>query len=148
MLSYLREKLDEPLFKQVEAALEGEKLPQLAAELEKRLSAAEKAAAQAKKDFALQLALERAGAVDSEYLRDQLREEAQFDQNGALLDGDSLLAKAKERHPALFPAPKVEGVRPAESFSAPEPDLSGMSLAQRTQLYLQDPAAYRRMRGE
>ena len=105
----------------------------------------EDALAEAEETFALRLALERAGCLDSLYLAGRLKGQAVF-QDGVLQNGDELLDKARKTHPVFFPRPKVEGVRPAEGIPSGRAAYGRLSLRQRAGLFKRDPEGYRAMR--
>lgn len=163
MIDFLREHLDEKLFEAVAAALADISLPSLAkaedeaavqalaareaaiSEKERQLAEKEQALEKARQQNLLLLLFSKTGAADAVYLCDKLSAKAVW--NGEeLANGEELVELAKKLHPALFPLPKVEGVKPADVPSAAEVPFHSLTLTERLKLFQLDPAAYDRRR--
>lgn len=99
----------------------------------------------AEEGFNLRLIFERAGAPDSKQLAELMREKAVFSEEGVPENGADILSEARKLYPGLFPAPKVEGVHPAEGTALPV-NFSAMSFSERAQFFAADPEGYRRAR--
>ena len=93
----------------------------------------------------------KAGAREAEYLAYRYRKEAVFGEDGALLNSEELVLKAKEELPEFFARrqPRLTGVRPQEGKSSgyAKQSLEGMSYAERAELFSRDKELYRRLRG-
>ena len=106
-----------------------------------------------RKQLALAELLVRNGAKDVDYLLYRLAERAKFGEDGTLLDGEALLADAKEEFPAFFARRRgrISGVRPGEGASGPvlgAEEFERMSYRERLRLFEDDPELYRSLRGE
>lgn len=55
-----------------------------------------------RREYQLRAALDKAGALDAEYLLYKLGDTAEFDSDGTLRDAGELLKEARKAHPALF----------------------------------------------
>lgn len=61
--------------------------------------------------FQIRAVLEKAGAVDADYLLYKLADSAQFGKDGTLADAENFVKAAREAHPTMFPA-ESGGYRP------------------------------------
>lgn len=104
-----------------------------------------------KREFLLKEVFWKAGAREADYLAYHYRKEAIFGEDGSLVNGEELVAKAKEELPEFFPkrSVRLNGVRPQEGKSTllSKESLAGMSYAERADLLARDPGLYHKLRG-
>ena len=100
---------------------------------------------QKNRELILKLLFVKAGGEDEEYLVYRFQSEASFNEEGALLNGDELLAAAKEKCAAFFKKAAIDGVRPAENTKNPtmgKKEFENLSYAGRVELYHRNPELY------
>ena len=125
--------------------------------LEERLRPAaermEKELLEKKKRLNLAEALVKSGAGDVDYLLYRLGDRAKFGEDGQLLEGEALMAEAREEFPMFFSRRKsrIFGVRPGEGESGGAlgaEEFGRMGYRQRLELFETDPDLYRSLQGE
>lgn len=106
-----------------------------------RLEALAQELEQMKKQVVAQLFIQ-AGAIDGEYLAEQIGQQVRFE-NGQIWQPEQLVQAAREQFPGLFKK-KLDGVRPAEVKEVREP-VGEMSFLERVRMFQERPGEYRRV---
>ena len=88
-----------------------------------------------------------------DYLLYRLGDRAKFGEDGQLLEGEALMAEAREEFPMFFSRRKsrIFGVRPGEGESGGAlgaEEFGRMGYRQRLELFETDPDLYRSLQGE
>lgn len=121
-----------------------------------RISQLETALEKAKLDAAIQVALLKSGALDTDYLAFKLQSvgDLTLDDHGNLTGWDSVLETLKSQYPAQFHQPEERKVIPQP---LPKPDgnapvtkevFDKMTYKQRLELYNTDPETYKNLTGK
>lgn len=118
-----------------------------------RISQLETALEKAKLDAAIQVALLKSGALDTDYLAFKLQsvDDLALDDHGNLTGWDSVLETLKSQYPSQFQQPEERKVIPQ---TLPKPDgntavtkevFDKMTYKQRLELYNTDPETYKNL---